>query len=260
MDQIDESKWIDYSHGMELREDQEPNSRQNENGILKNYLVYIVKFPNNKCYIGISKKSLKERKRKHYGDARRGSSLAIHKALLKYEGQEVWKVLQKNLYKKEALSEEIRLITLYESRVKSGKGYNITAGGEGVRDYSPSKKTRLKMRKAKLGKVAPKRSTEWRDNISKSKIGAKNGMYKKIPFNKGVSHKKWLTEKGLEKYNKSRNKMKKRIEMMSLNKTSLMCFYSITDATNYVSLKTKSAIVEAIKRDGTSAGYRWRYI
>lgn len=45
---IDESKWIDYSHGMELHLDEEPNSRQNENGILFLSEYYMNKYLNGK--------------------------------------------------------------------------------------------------------------------------------------------------------------------------------------------------------------------
>ncbi len=43
MGNINESKWIDYSHGMELHVDKEPNSRQNENGILFLVEYYMLK-------------------------------------------------------------------------------------------------------------------------------------------------------------------------------------------------------------------------
>lgn len=96
---------------------------------MKNYIVYIVTFKNGKKYIGITSRGLSERKSKHLSNAKCGSPLLFHKALVKYNNDCNWEIFTKDLTKKEACDLEMELISKYKTN-DSSFGYNLTAGGE----------------------------------------------------------------------------------------------------------------------------------
>lgn len=115
-------------------------------------LVYLVKFPNGKKYVGITSKSMKRRKIQHYSDARKGSTYKFHKALLKYEGKEEWIIIENKISWKRACEIEQSLIKEFDS---FKKGYNSTIGGEGTpgRKYSKEQRIELASRRGTAKKL-----------------------------------------------------------------------------------------------------------
>lgn len=132
------------------------------------YILYKVTFPNNKIYVGITTKSLKERKRKHYVSVQLGSNFKFHNALRKYKGKEKWKVISTKAKSWQELCKlEIRYIKKYKSVLN---GYNSTAGGEG--NFNPSEITRERMSIWQKGKVL---TQEHKRKLSEAKLGKKYG-------------------------------------------------------------------------------------
>lgn len=95
-------------------------------GETRNYLVYELKFPNNKSYIGITK-DFKQRMRQHkYCSTRKKSK--VYSAIKKYGWDNIDKnILKENLSSKEAENFEIHYINIYNSL---NKGYNLASGGK----------------------------------------------------------------------------------------------------------------------------------
>lgn len=88
--------------------------------------VYLVKFPNNKVYVGITCQSVDKRISRHKLDAKNNSQYKFHRALRKYGEVEVC-ILERNLTRQEANKKEMYYIEKYDS---FNFGYNSTLGGD----------------------------------------------------------------------------------------------------------------------------------
>jgi hypothetical protein len=101
-------------------------------------IIYLLEFPNGK-YIGQTIQGLNVRFWQHTKDARNGSTLPVHRAILKYKDtNEIKKTVLKVAYSKEELdSLETQCIIEYNTlhSKENPCGYNLTLGGEGPRGY-----------------------------------------------------------------------------------------------------------------------------
>lgn len=130
-------------------------------------IVYKVTFPNNKCYIGITSKSLSSRKKTHY-KMRNSRNYKFYNALNKYKDLEKWEILDSSANNWEELCElEKFYINKYNSCYN---GYNSTSGGDG--NYNPCEEVRNKMSMWQKGK---KLSKKHKLALSKAKLGKKYG-------------------------------------------------------------------------------------
>lgn len=121
-------------------------------------IIYKVTFPNSKCYIGLTKNTLERRKYNHYNRMYNGSTLHFHHALRKYEGSEVWEIIDTAANYEELKLLEIKYIEHYNS---FHKGYNLTLGGDGFaglvfteahrKNIGLSVKGRIPWNKGKIG-------------------------------------------------------------------------------------------------------------
>lgn len=137
---------------------------------MKKYIVYKVKFPNNKVYIGISSKGLEKRKKSHYKKMESGEGWKFYNALRKYQNKETWEIIDTaNCWEALCCLEQI-YIKYYDS---CNKGYNCTSGGDGM--FSPCEETRKKMSLWQKGKKLTK---EHRKKLSEAKLGKKYGPRK----------------------------------------------------------------------------------
>lgn len=93
-------------------------------------IVYKVSFPNKKVYIGITNGTLEGRKKRHYRDVNSDSFLLFHRALRKYQGLEVWEVIDSKENREEICAAECYYIQRYRSNDRMF-GYNCTPGGDG---------------------------------------------------------------------------------------------------------------------------------
>ena len=95
----------------------------------KDYVVYEHVFPNNKKYIGITCRPLKQRFKNGYGYVHNKHMM---NAIKKYGWENIkHNILAKNLSKSEAETLEIKLIKKYNLTNRLN-GYNIELGGKGA--------------------------------------------------------------------------------------------------------------------------------
>ena len=128
---------------------------------------------NQKQYVGFTSKTLSERCDKHINSARNGSKYYIHNSIRKY-GWAVFtsKILYMSKDARHCKNEaEVALIASYNTFI--GRGYNLTAGGDGCVGYKHSTETKLKISVAHKGKVA---STETKLKMSVSSKGNKSAL------------------------------------------------------------------------------------
>jgi len=104
---------------------------------MNNYFIYKIVFPNDKHYIGLSTRTLDERKKEHLRQAKKPKKI-VHKALKRFEMMDTFELILiddsaksiDELYEKEKF-----YIQQYNSYYKNKKGYNQTLGGEGNHGY-----------------------------------------------------------------------------------------------------------------------------
>ena len=162
------------------------------------YKVYAHITPNNKIYIGITKSTKPESRWGAVGQGYRSQQL-FNRAIQKYGWKNIKHIiLLENLSKTVADECEKYLIAKYQTN-NSKFGYNLTAGGDGIKGYkfsdehckqqsirlmghSTSEETRKKIGYANSialkGKTLP---IEVRQKISKSLSGKNNPNYGKSP-------------------------------------------------------------------------------
>lgn len=105
-------------------------------------IVYLISFPNNKYYVGITSTSFEERKRNHLSHANT-SNLAVHNAIVKYGKKVKWEVIDKADNWDDLTDLEIKFIKEYNSYIDDN-GYNLTRGGDGTVGYKHSKEDNLR--------------------------------------------------------------------------------------------------------------------
>lgn len=113
---------------------------------------------NAKCYIGVTKQGLHNRRRAHVSVARRGGGNLLHAAIRKY-GQENF--VFETLFDFEG-DYELARVYEWEMICKHRPEYNLSAGGEGG---TPHETTIAKWRAYRMGK---KRTPEARANMSEA--------------------------------------------------------------------------------------------
>ena len=95
---------------------------------------------NGKVYIGQTTKSLQIRKAAHIRNhtQKQYDGLVFYKAMKKYNPENFeWETIEKALSKKEINEKEVYWISHYKANEKGG--YNMTAGGHGVKSYKVTK-------------------------------------------------------------------------------------------------------------------------
>lgn len=163
------------------------------------YCVYKHTCPNDKVYIGITNQN--PLRRWNSGRGYQNQKL-FHRAILKYGWDNIrHEILLDDLTKEEAYQKEIELIGQYKSNQKEF-GYNVSSGGQGSNNVSPSAETRMKISIALKGKntwqKGRKASEETKQKMSASHIGH-YGWTKGKPLTKehrekvakGLSKKVW---------------------------------------------------------------------
>ena len=98
------------------------------------FIVYCIQNQvNQKNYVGKTCVPIEKRWQAHKNNAKHGSNLAFHNAIRKY-GENVFSIniLAENLSDEEASEMEKQKIVELSSHVSTGKGYNMTWGGDGT--------------------------------------------------------------------------------------------------------------------------------
>lgn len=137
-------------------------------------IIYKATFPNGKCYIGQTTKTLKHRIGQHLYNLNR-ENLAFHNAIKKYgEDGLTWSAIDTADDLEELNRKEMFWIEFHKSYVHNeySNGYNLTRGGDGSMGFRHSKETCLKLRSDHLGTKA---SDETRLKMSVTRKGKTNG-------------------------------------------------------------------------------------
>lgn len=95
---------------------------------MKGIIYCATNYCNNKKYIGQTKYTLDIRKNGHINDAKRNKGFLFHKALIKYNFDFSWEILESDVLIDELDTKEKFYIELYDT-FNSEKGYNLTSGG-----------------------------------------------------------------------------------------------------------------------------------
>lgn len=155
--------------------------------------VYVIGFPNGKCYVGITSRTVEKRFKVHVRISRKTPKYAIHHAIRKHGSKNVrLMTIIHGVSWEEALDLEVWWI----SRLNTfkGPGYNVTAGGEGMLGRVMTTETRAKIGKANKGR---KHTAEAKAKISKGNMGNTSCVGNKISAetraklskaNKGYKH------------------------------------------------------------------------
>lgn len=133
------------------------------------YTVYMHRFPNNKVYIGITKRDVYTR----WSNGKNYNRYFVN-AVNKYGWDNVEHIiLADNLTKENACKMEIDLIAKYKSN-QSRYGYNITSGGDGRPDFVLSDDARRRIGEATRNRTKGTHiSDEQKQKISKALKGRK---------------------------------------------------------------------------------------
>jgi len=137
------------------------------------YKIYMLLFPSNKVYIGLTGCDVNKRWNNGYGY----HSPFISNAIKKYGWNNIQKfVLYDNLTVEQAKNKEIELIKWFDSTNRL-HGYNISTGGESRSGAKCSDEIKQYLRMLKLGH---KLSEEAKRKIGERELGANNSMAKKV--------------------------------------------------------------------------------
>lgn len=154
-------------------------------------LIYIVKFPNGRCYIGKTIQGLRVRQLYHMNLMKRGCKSKFYNALRKYYNQERWSVLVDGVLESDLNFVEMGAISTFDSYLN---GYNSTVGGNGGLRAKLTEEHKRKISKALMGHAV---SDETRKKLAPTFF--KKGI---IPKNKGMKmsdeYKKFISEKTKE--------------------------------------------------------------
>jgi hypothetical protein len=113
--------------------------------------IYKIVFPNGKYYIGLTSRSLEDRKNEHKYGVQNGNTRVLYKALRNYDMVDTFELVEIDTSDtlEELCEKEIGYILLYNSHYIDGYGYNMTCGGDGVNGYVFTEEDKLKMSEAK---------------------------------------------------------------------------------------------------------------
>lgn len=249
----------------------------------KKYKVYKYTSPSGKIYIGQTCRDLKKRAGSNGIGYRK--SVHFYNAITKYG----WKsftvqIMANGLTLKEADWLEQYLISYYHSN-ESEYGYNISAGGKGVKGHmseeqklhiSAATKGRVKselerkrLLEAFKGRSVSKESVEKRANSNR---GKKRSEEQRKHISEGLKGRK-LSPEHVEKYRQrmlgikmsESSKQKNRESNKYTNCKATECvetgviYYSAKDAARQIG-GNKTGISTAIKNNSLYKGYHWRYI
>lgn len=131
--------------------------------------VYLIRSPTGKGYVGLTKHNAETRWRVHRAEHRSSTWSALHAAMRKH-GPETFSLetLYESSVWEELLAAECRLIE--ELGTRAPDGYNLTAGGEGCRDFDPEL---LAQRNLKIAEAARLR---WQDPAYRARVRTVQGM------------------------------------------------------------------------------------
>ena len=183
--------------------------------------IYKIPFPNKKCYIGLTTRTIEERWYEHNNCAKTGDTRCLYNALRKYNIVNTFQmiVIDTSETQEELCEKEIAHIEIHNSHYKTGYGYNMTDGGEGTAGYEYTEEYRQKQSEAikkyfedpeARRKTSEAQKIRYEDPEERRKNSEAQKKYNKDNPEKGKKH-----SEVMKKYNKDNpEKAKKHSEVM----------------------------------------------
>ena len=112
--------------------------------------IYKISFPNGKCYIGLTNRTIEKRRKEHYYHAKAGDTRCLYNAIRKYDMIDIFQLIEIDTAEtlQELYEKEIAHIEIHNSHYNRGNGYNMTDGGEGISGYFDDPEARQKQSEA----------------------------------------------------------------------------------------------------------------
>tara|TARA_Y100000992_G_scaffold200619_1_gene136714 strand:+ start:194 stop:841 length:648 start_codon:yes stop_codon:yes gene_type:complete len=109
--------------------------------------IYKISFPNGKCYIGFTTRTIKERWVEHNKHAKAGNTRRLYNAVRKYNMVDTFQmiVIDTAETEEELCEKEIAHIEINNSNSEGRNGYNMNDGGDGVFGYRHTEEGRLQI-------------------------------------------------------------------------------------------------------------------
>ena len=109
--------------------------------------IYKIPFPNGKCYIGLTSRTIEERWKEHNKDAKAGDTKCLYNAIRKYDMIDTFQMIEIDTAetKEELCKKEIAHIEINNSNSAGINGYNMTDGGDGVFGYRHTDESKKKI-------------------------------------------------------------------------------------------------------------------
>lgn len=207
---------------------------------MNNYILYMHVFPNDKIYIGITKRETKERWQNGYGYKRQKT---MFNAISKYGWNNIKHIIiEKNLSYKEACEKEKYYIKEYKSNNRD-YGYNRSIGGEkSAFGYKHTQEAKEKIKK----------------NNAKYWLGKHRGssFMRKIALGNSIRKGSKQTEQA-KLLNKEKHSIK--VYQYDLNDNFLKEWSCMKDAEKYYNLAFGSITKVCKGKQKTTGGYKWKY-
>ena len=156
-------------------------------------IIYGIKSPSNKWYVGQTINTLAKRKSQHLADTR---CVLLHNAIKKYGDNLYWTILDRASSIEELNLKEARWIKLLKSLKPNG--YNLQSGGD---NYTHSKCSNLKVSKAKRGILF---TEEHKAKLSKAHKGSKRSIQHSLNISKALKGRKITWKDKISNSNKGR--------------------------------------------------------
>lgn len=216
------------------------------------YIYRITNNMNGKTYIG-------QHKYKNLNDDYMGSGILLHKAFKKYGKENFSKEILYSRIQLQETADSMEKLTIAKER-KSGKAeYNIDAGGHHFTEASRAKayESRKNGKGWHSNEKSIKALVEWVQKYGHSED------WKKQMSEKLKGHPSYCTEEGIKKMTDSINKLYAN-GFQVWNKRKIVCvetgqvFESQAEAAKFIGV-SPSAIVHAMKKNGTSKGFHWEW-
>ena len=241
-----------------------------ETDVMENWKVYLYTFPNEKKYVGVTKRTTKERFQNGNGYR---NNLRMTRAIKKY-GKENIKIetIKENLTKEEAEKLEIKLIKDLKTQEKNN-GYNICNGGL---INIPSEETKIKISLANKGNkkwLGKKHSEETKLKMKDKFVTEETKLKMSITRKKRITKEETKTKMSLARKNKKfseEHKAKLKLKNIeTTNKMKMIILYSkdgiekeflgIKELAREINVASASIIRCCKNKQKTAGGYTFKY-
>lgn len=150
----------------------------------KDWVVYSIKYPNGKRYIGMTG-NYNKRVKEHI-HAAKNPKTPNHRAINKYKDSISWEILSTYNTEEACLRGEFFYISFFHTTIRS-YGYNVTSGGQGSNRKYTSAEHRQKISLAQKGKLRGKFSASHKEaHLKGIRNSNKVGTFTRTPEQKNV--------------------------------------------------------------------------